>query len=58
MEKLFKKLIKRWKVHSHFSRTVRELNHLSDRDLADLGIARTDIYRVARQTSIRRALAN
>jgi len=37
---------KRWRK---FNRTIAELEGLSDRDLADLGIARCDIRRLARQ---------
>ena len=40
---------RRWKV---YSRTVTELQSLSNRELADLGIARCDIPRVARERSI------
>lgn len=32
------------------SKTARELNRLSDRDLNDIGIARSDIRDIARQT--------
>ncbi len=35
-----------WKL---YSRTVSELESLSNRDLADLGIARSDIPRLARE---------
>lgn len=35
---------------NRISRTVRELNALSDRELQDLGIARGNIYELARQT--------
>ncbi len=34
-----------------FRRTVNELNGLSDSNLADIGIIRSDISRVARQSS-------
>ncbi|WP_083861347.1 DUF1127 domain-containing protein [Microvirga lotononidis] len=34
-----------------YRKTVRELAQLSDRDLADLGIARYDISRVAREAT-------
>lgn len=37
----------RWQ---RYSRTVNELNSLSNRDLADLGIARTDIRHIARES--------
>jgi len=36
----------RWKK---YSRTFSELQNLSDRDLADLGISRGDIPRIARE---------
>lgn len=35
-----------------YHRTVAELSALGDRELADLGIARTDIRRVARSSMI------
>ena len=38
----------RWQ---RYSRTVLELECLSGRELADLGIARTDIYRLAREAT-------
>jgi uncharacterized protein YjiS (DUF1127 family) len=38
----------RWQ---RYSRTVNELNALSNRDLADLGIARGDISRIARESA-------
>jgi uncharacterized protein YjiS (DUF1127 family) len=38
----------RWQ---RYSRTVTELNSLSNRDLADLGIARGDIARIAREAA-------
>jgi uncharacterized protein YjiS (DUF1127 family) len=34
-----------------FNNTVAELNALTDRDLADLGIPRTDIRRIARDAA-------
>ena len=34
-----------------YNQTVRELNTLTDRELADLGIARTDIPAVAREAA-------
>ncbi len=33
-----------------YSRTLSELESLSNRELNDLGLARSDIYRVARST--------
>jgi uncharacterized protein YjiS (DUF1127 family) len=38
------RFIHAWK---RFNATVRELNHLGDRELADIGISRSDIPRVA-----------
>jgi uncharacterized protein YjiS (DUF1127 family) len=40
--------IKRW---NRYTRTVNELNALSNRDLADLGIARSDIQRIAKEAA-------
>ena len=38
-------VVRRW---SAYQQTVRELNSLDNRGLSDLGIARTDIPRIAR----------
>lgn len=38
--------IKRW---NRYNQTRRELNLLTDRELADLGILRADIPRIARE---------
>ena len=38
-------LIQHWK---RYGRVVQELSHLSDRELADIGIDRCDIDRIAR----------
>jgi uncharacterized protein YjiS (DUF1127 family) len=38
------RLIRRW---YHYDVSVRELSRLGDRELADIGISRTDIPRVA-----------
>ncbi|MBN14674.1 DUF1127 domain-containing protein [Pelagibacterium nitratireducens] len=40
-----RKTFKRW---SAYQQTVRELNALGNRELGDLGIARSDIQRIAR----------
>ena len=40
--------IQRW---NRYSKTVNELSALSNRDLADLGIARTDIRRIAKEAA-------
>jgi uncharacterized protein YjiS (DUF1127 family) len=45
MFEVLKTRINTWK---RYSRTVSELQSLSNRELADLGIARGDITRVAR----------
>jgi len=34
-----------------YLRTLRELSSCTDRELDDLGIARADIYRIARQAA-------
>ena len=34
-----------------YNQTVAELNHLSDRDLADLGLARANIGDIAREAA-------
>jgi uncharacterized protein YjiS (DUF1127 family) len=46
MFEVLKSRISNWK---RYSRTVSELNSLSNRELADLGINRSDISTVARQ---------
>ncbi len=33
-----------------YNRTVNELCGLSDKDLSDIGISRSDIYRIARES--------
>ena len=48
MFEVMKTRIATWK---RYSRTVSELQSLSNRELADLGIARTDIQRVARDAA-------
>ena len=45
MYEVLKTRIATWK---RYSRTVSELQSLSNRELADLGIMRTDIQRVAK----------
>jgi uncharacterized protein YjiS (DUF1127 family) len=46
MFEVLKSRISSWK---RYNRTVTELQALSNRELADLGIHRTDIQRVARE---------
>lgn len=48
MFEVLKTRINTWK---RYSRTVSELQSLSNRDLADLGIARSDINRVAKDAA-------
>ena len=43
-------LVRSYKSWRRYRETVNELNRLSHRELADLGIARTDIPTVARGT--------
>ena len=45
MFEVLKSRVATWK---RYSRTVSELQSLSNRELADLGIARTDINRIAK----------
>jgi uncharacterized protein YjiS (DUF1127 family) len=45
MFEVLKSRVATWK---RYSRTVSELQSLSNRELADLGIARTDITRIAK----------
>jgi uncharacterized protein YjiS (DUF1127 family) len=44
-------LLRRFRKWLVYRATVRELEWLSDKELSDLGIARTDIKDVARQTA-------
>lgn len=48
MFEVLKTRVTAWK---RYNRTVSELNALSNRELSDLGIARSDIQRVARQAA-------
>jgi uncharacterized protein YjiS (DUF1127 family) len=47
---MFESLKTRYSSWQRYKRTVSELSHLSDRELADLGISRGDIMRLARET--------
>ncbi len=44
---MFMSLIRFLHAWKHYGETVRELSHLNDRELADLGITRSDIPHVA-----------
>ncbi len=46
---MFEVLKTRYSKWKRYARTVNELEGLSNRDLADLGIARSDIRRLARE---------
>jgi uncharacterized protein YjiS (DUF1127 family) len=48
---MFEVLKTRYASWKRYSRTVQELEALSSRDLADLGITRADIPRLAREAS-------
>lgn len=48
---MFETLKSRYSTWKRYSRTVSELQSLSNRDLADLGISRSDIPRLARETA-------
>jgi uncharacterized protein YjiS (DUF1127 family) len=48
MFEVLKSRVSAWK---RYNRTVSELNALSNRDLADLGINRSDIARIAAQSA-------
>ncbi len=48
---LAKKIESAWRRHLHYQKIVRELAAYNDRQLADVGIARADIARLARQSA-------
>jgi uncharacterized protein YjiS (DUF1127 family) len=48
---MFEALKSRYSTWKRYSRTVQELEALSSRDLADLGITRADIPRLAREAA-------
>jgi len=48
---MFGTISERYSRWQRYNRTVNELNSLSNRDLADLGIARGDISRIARESA-------
>ncbi|MCQ0987491.1 DUF1127 domain-containing protein [Jiella marina] len=45
-------IVRSYKTWRRYRETVNELNRLSQRELADLGISRADIHHVARQTEL------
>ena len=48
---MFEVLKSRYAVWKRYSRTVSELESLNSRELADLGISRADIPRLAREAA-------
>ncbi len=48
---MFEVLKSRYVSWQRYSRTLHELEKLSNRELADLGISRSDIPRLAREAS-------
>jgi len=47
---MFEVLKTRYSTWKRYTRTIQELESLSGRELADLGIARADIPRLARES--------
>jgi uncharacterized protein YjiS (DUF1127 family) len=50
---LLAKLIRIFRTWRNYDRSVRELSRLNDRELADIGINRSDIHAVARSSAKR-----
>ncbi|WP_373504917.1 DUF1127 domain-containing protein [Aestuariivirga sp.] len=48
---MFEVLKSRYSTWKRYARTVSELESLSNRELADLGISRVDIHRLAREAA-------
>ncbi|MCX7348941.1 MAG: DUF1127 domain-containing protein [Alphaproteobacteria bacterium] len=48
---MFEVLKTRYSTWKRYSRTVQELESLTSRELADLGISRSDIPRLAREAA-------
>ena len=55
MPKIFKSIIKKYKNYKLYSRTVNELSVLSDKELKDIGMSRSEIKSVAARQYIRKA---
>ena len=47
MQTLVKSIEKKIEEYNRYRRTVNELRNLTNRDLADIGIARCDIHNIA-----------
>ena len=54
MPKILKNMLKKYKNYKLYSRTVDELSALSDKDLKDIGISRSEIKSVATRQYIRK----
>ena len=50
MNRLVKRIAIAIRKHNRYTRTIRELSVLSDRELGDLGISRCDIPNVANRS--------
>lgn len=48
---LLNEITRRYRQHRNFRRTFDELNAMGDRELADIGLSRSNIYEVARDVS-------
>lgn len=57
MTKIFRDLRDRYRMHLQYQSTVRELAQLTDRDLCDLGITRSSIESIARESVASRSAA-
>ena len=55
MPKIFKSIIKKYKNYKLYARTVNELSVLSDKELKDIGMSRSEIKSVAARQYIRKA---
>jgi uncharacterized protein YjiS (DUF1127 family) len=44
---LFSHVVRMFRVWHRYNESFRELNRLGDRELADIGISRSDIHRIA-----------
>jgi len=55
MPKILKNMLKKYKNYKLYAKTVDELSALSDKDLKDIGISRSEIKSVATRQYIRKA---
>jgi len=51
---LLKNTLRVWAMHREFRAVLAELNSYSDRELADLGVSRADVTRLAYEEADRR----